>query len=313
MNYIPSLQANYTPVPNSFLQLAFSQALEREELVALLYLFSRTYGWKPEKGFASLDDVVHEAGLTADEAKHGLALGVSHDMVLEMPLDPSDLAAGSMYMLNTLENRRFLEAYATASQDAAAPLSVPAPPPEAPAPAGPGPAAAPAPAPPPAEPSPASPAAGPGQLDDVPDLEVEDQPAPPPAPAPDPEEAAPNPLADWGYETRTVEMIIRLLGRVPTKDEKARLTSLRADDDDLIAAMGQLLEKKVNVYSSDLIVYEFEAMQSAARRLNREQARKVEREEQTRRQKECRKCDGLGYFFVGVSGITECDCRKLGG
>lgn len=104
--------------------------------------------------------------------------------------------------------------------------------------------------------------------------------------------------------------IARLLGRVPSKDERARLAALGASDAELIDAMGRLLEKKVSVYSSDLIVYEYEAMKSAERRSQRTQVRKQEREDRIKRQKDCRRCDGLGYFFVGVSGIQECDCRK---
>ncbi len=379
MNYIPSLQSNYTPVPNTFLQLVFSGQVRKEELVALLYLFSKTYGWKQEKGFAAIEDLVHEAGLTRDEAIDGIRAAVAHDQVLEMPLDPGNPEAGCVYLLATLENRRFLEAYATASQDGTpipAAASAPAPSAPSPPPAGPGPVARSGPTPPaapavaapraappgpppsarPVPPAPAAPSSGTLRLTDSMDAGLEDallvapddlpeiddaprSPSPggttptgssraavrhgtPPTGSPaigagpgGPTPAAPgrDPLADWGYSTRTVEMIIRLLGRVPTKDEKARLSDLGASDTELIEAMGKLIEKKVHVYSSDLIVYEYEAMKSAARRQNRDVERRSERERRLQQQRDCRKCDGLGYFFVGVSGIQECDCRSSPG
>jgi hypothetical protein len=307
MNFIPSLQANYTPVPNSFLQLALSGELGREAVLILLYLFSKSYGWKQEKGFASIQDLVHETSLDTLEATQGIREAIAHEMVLELPLDPGSPDSASMYLLNTLENRHFMEAYATASQEIPIPqavldleLEVETPPPR--------PAGLPE-----------------GTMEDPPDMEgvVEDLDAPPlvpetPAPSPawaplpDPAPIAANvPYEDWGYTFRTVEMIIRLLGRIPTKDEKFRLQDLGASDGELVEAMGRLIEKKVDIYSSDLIVYEFEAMRSAHRRQQRDQVRKEKQEVRQERQKTCRSCDGLGYVFVGVSGIQECETCKV--
>lgn len=320
MSYIPSLQANYTAVPNTFLQLALAGKLGREALVVLLYLFSKTYGWKQEKGFAGVDDLVHEASLSAEEAAQGLREAISHDLVLELPMDPSSPEGRAMYLLNTVENRRFMDAYVTASQETAVPqevLQAVAPPPGAAPPAAPGPAA--------------STGMESGTIDAPLDMEpvledasapmavidADEVPAPAPAmppPAPPPGGATrPGPHApyeDWGYTYKTVEMIIRLLGRVPTKDEKIRLKDVSASDADLIEAMGRLIEKKVDIYSSDLIVYEVEAMTSAKRRQERDVERKAGAAARQQKQMDCRSCDGLGYVFVGVSGIQECEaCR----
>lgn len=350
MKFIPSLQANYTPVPNSFLQLALSGELGKEAVVVLLYFFSKTYGWKQEKGFVSLEDLVHETDLDMLEATQGIREAMAQEMVLEMPLDPGNPDSASMYLLNTIENRQFMEAYATASQEIPVPpeirdLAPPqAPTPPSPPPAPPGPPPTPAPLP--------QPELEIGSMEAPPDLEVIDEVAeaprevpsldeiPLPSPGalppltqdevlvPAPGEAAPPPQAqppasapaqaptpnapyeDWGFTFRTVEMIIRLLGRIPSRDEKYRLQNLGATDGELVEAMGRLIEKKVDIYSSDLIVYEFEAIQSARRRQQRDQARRVEQEDRQSRQKKCRACDGLGYVFVGVSGIQECESCK---
>lgn len=323
MSYIPSLQANYTVVPNTFLQLALAGKLGREALVVLLYLFSKTYGWKQEKGFVGVEDLVHEASLTADEAAQGLREAISHDMVLELPMDPGTPGGRAMYLLNTVENRRFMDAYVTASQETPVPpevLQATAPAPGTPPPAPPGPSAG----------SQRDPGMESGTIDAPLDLEPVYEDAPPPTEVPDSDEevaAAPvgappsppggatrpdptAPYEDWGYTYRTVEMIIRLLGRVPTKDEKIRLQDLRASDAVLIEAMGRLIEKKVDIYSSDLIVYEVEAMASARRREQRDTERKAGAQARQEKQKGCRSCDGLGYVFVGVSGIQECEaCR----
>jgi hypothetical protein len=304
MNFIPSLQANYTPVPSTFLQLVFSGSLGREAVVTLLYMFSKTYGWKQEKGFVSIKDLVHETTLDSLEASQGVREAIAQEMVLELPLDPSCPDSPSMYLLNTAENRQFMEAYATASQEVPVPpeiLAVSTPP--------------------------ETELGGltTGSMEDPPDMEIVEEEAaplpailkaeeiaPPPLPASAPAPAPDNnaPYEDWGFTYRTVEMIIRLLGRIPSRDEKFRLQDLGASDGELVEAMSRLLEKKVDIYSSDLIVYEYEAMQSSKRRQQRDLARKEEQEERHTRQKGCRNCDGLGYVFVGVSGIQECESCK---
>ncbi len=301
MNFIPSLQANYSPVPNTFIQLALTGKLSREAMIVLLYLFSKTYGWNQEKGFVSIEDLVHGASLSKEDAIQGIREGISHNLALELPLDPSNPHGRSMYVLNTIENRRFMDAYATASQEVPVPPEVLAATP-----------------PPPVQPKPAFETGSmdaPLDMDESPLEEASpvrtESPMPAAPKAPDLSSPAPNePYQDWAYTFKTVEMIIRLLGRVPTKDEKARLQELGASDTELIEAMGQLIEKKVDIYSSDLIVYEFEAMQSARLRQEREVAMKTDQELRHARQKECRSCDGLGYVFIGVSGIQECEACK---
>ena len=113
------------------------------------------------------------------------------------------------------------------------------------------------------------------------------------------------------FAKRSIEMLTRILGRWPTKDESARLVELRAEDTELIEAMSSLLSKTDNIYSSDLIVYEVESIRSQKRRLNKKERSHVAKENQLARQKECRKCNGLGYIFMGVNEIRECTCRKL--
>lgn len=302
VNYVPSLQANYTPVPHTFLQLVLGGKLGREAVVAMLYLFSKTYGWKQEKGFASVDDLVHGASLTAEEALQGLREAISHEMVLEMPLDPGAPDGTSMYLLNTIENRRFMDAYVTASQEVPVPEAVR----QAPGALEEGSIEA----PPDMEPV-LEEVSPPGEPPAPPRVETSRAEASPAAAGPPPAPESNEPYEDWGYTYRTVEMVIRLLGRVPTKDERVRLRELGASDVELIEAMGRLIEKKVDIYSSDLIVYEHEALKSAQRRKAKDVERREVKELRETRRKTCRTCDGLGYVFIGVSGIQECEaCRN---
>lgn len=145
--------------------------------------------------------------------------------------------------------------------------------------------------------------------------------APSPAPAepePPPSEeattsgdsAAPSAPDSEGLQPETLEKIRNALGRKLTRDEKARLEVLGARDDDLRRALDSLITRGVELYSSDRIIYEYESLVAGDRRSAEEERRRTRREEQRRRQLQCKRCNGLGYVFIGANVIDECTCRK---
>lgn len=318
----PSLEDNYTPIPSTFLHEAFHGAMGREELMVMLLFFHHTYGWKKERAFVQLSTVIEQTDLGKEGARQGITAALARGSILPMPMGDEDPA----YLLATAENERFMELYGTASaeeegfgpppdSEATDPFAMPVP-----------------------------------DSFDMPSDEIEvgssdgflstmegehgsidlggetlsvevecgpDAPLPETAALPPRSEDGPKerkPAARSGgelpYAKRSVEMLTRILGRWPSKDESARLVELGAEDEELVEAMSSLLSKTDNVYSSDLIVYEVESLRSRRRRIQRKTRSDEERAAQAARQKACRKCNGLGYVFIGVNEIRECACRK---
>lgn len=99
--------------------------------------------------------------------------------------------------------------------------------------------------------------------------------------------------------------VVGLVGRTLTKDEKARLDALGAADNDVIEAIEKLQARKVQIYSSDQIIYEYEAMQH-----QRKQAGGVDPRFMPKKPTSiCSLCGGTGYIFIGKSSLRVCDCR----
>lgn len=96
-----------------------------------------------------------------------------------------------------------------------------------------------------------------------------------------------------------------LIGRPMTKDETARLSSLKAPDSDLIEAVRNLEDRKIKLYSSDQVVYEVETIQ-----MKRRQEQEHQAAVRTKRGPACAVCQGSGYLFVGNKSIKVCECRK---
>lgn len=124
--------------------------------------------------------------------------------------------------------------------------------------------------------------------------------------------ATPAPLAR-SVSRRVQERIVSVVGRDLTRDETERLTDLGAPEELLLRAIDSLIAKNVEVYSSDLVIYEYESIASAEKR----RADDVKKREAVGQAKEksrsCKRCQGLGYIFIGASTIKECDCRKTPG
>jgi hypothetical protein len=109
---------------------------------------------------------------------------------------------------------------------------------------------------------------------------------------------------------RVLERIVGVVGRELTRDETERLTDLGAPEEFLLKAVDNLIAKNVEVYSSDLVIYEYESIASAEKR-KADDVRKREAAEQAKvKSRACKRCAGLGYIFTGVNTIKECDCRK---
>lgn len=125
-------------------------------------------------------------------------------------------------------------------------------------------------------------------------------PTPPPIPAP----------IARNVSRRVLERIVSVVGRELTRDETERLTDLGAPEELLLQAIDNLIAKNVEVYSSDLVLYEYESIASAAKR-KVDEAKKREAVGQAKeKSRACKRCSGLGYIFIGVNTIKECDCRK---
>lgn len=101
------------------------------------------------------------------------------------------------------------------------------------------------------------------------------------------------------------EQIQWLIGRPMTKDETARLSSLKAPDADLIEAVRNLEDRKIKLYSSDQVVYEVETLQ-----MKRRQEQEHQAAVRSKRGPTCTVCGGTGYLFVGNKSIKVCDCRR---
>lgn len=124
--------------------------------------------------------------------------------------------------------------------------------------------------------------------------------------------AIPAPLARH-VSRRVQERIVSVVGRELTRDETERLTDLGAPEELLLQAIDNLIAKNVEVYSSDLVLYEYESIASAAKR-KVDEAKKREAVGQAKeKSRSCKRCSGLGYIFIGVNTIKECDCRKTAG
>ncbi len=302
MKTIPSLESNFTPIPHSYLEELFKGSCSREEIVVTLYCFHRTYGWKHEQGAIRAEAVARDTTLAEAEALLGLQAATERGFLLRLPLEPDDTTGlHATYLLNTPENRRFVDVYCDSSPTE--PLVEP-PVEETPA----------------AsqeieEPMPAEVASVPledsGEMllfdDELPDGNViaeTVEPTPPPAPA------APKKSNDLPYHDKTLEMLVKILGRALSKSEKDRLMDLGATDAELIEAMSSLLSKTKQVYSSDLVIYEYERLKARDRQAAKYERFKAERDAQHERQKSCKRCEGLGYVFVGLNNVRECDCRK---
>lgn len=109
---------------------------------------------------------------------------------------------------------------------------------------------------------------------------------------------------------RVLERIVGVVGRDLTRDETERLSELGAAEDLLLKAIDSLVAKNVEVYSSDLVIYEYESIASSERR-RADDVRKREAASVAKgKSRSCKRCNGLGYIFIGVSTIKECDCRK---
>lgn len=106
------------------------------------------------------------------------------------------------------------------------------------------------------------------------------------------------------------QRIIALIKRNLTRDEEERLSDLRAHDDLMHRAIDNLESKGLEIYSSDQVIYEYESLLGQIRR-QEEEIRKREAASQARdRVKVCKKCKGMGYLFIGVNTVKECECRQ---
>jgi len=113
-----------------------------------------------------------------------------------------------------------------------------------------------------------------------------------------------------GVPRKVLERIVSIIGRDLTRDETERLGDLKASDELLMKAIDNLISRHVEIYSSDLVIYEYESIVSADKRKADELRRRGHAEEIKQKSKSCKKCNGLGYIFIGINTIKECDCRK---
>lgn len=119
----------------------------------------------------------------------------------------------------------------------------------------------------------------------------------------------PAPLAR-NVSRRVLERVVAVVGRDLTRDETERLTDLGAPEDLLLRAIENLIAKNVEVYSSDLVLYEYESIASSAKRKQDELRKREAAGQAKEKSRSCKRCAGLGYVFIGVNTIKECECRK---
>lgn len=301
MKTLPSLESNFTPIPHSYLEELFRSSCSREEIIVTLFCFHKTYGWKHEQGAIRAEAVAKDTSLGESEALLGLQAATERGFLLRLPLESDDTTGlHATYLLNTPENRRFVDIYCDAS-----PKDEPLAPKEPLTEAAPVETSAPQPAPEVVEPMVAMAPDESGEMllfeDELPGTPPVAERAPSPAPKID---------DDLPYHSKTLDMLVKVLGRALSKSEKDRLMDLGASDTELIEAMSSLLSKTKQVYSSDLVIYEFERLRARDRQAAKYEKFKAERDAQHERQKSCKRCEGLGYIFVGLNNVRECDCRK---
>ena len=298
MKTLPSLESNFTPIPHSYLEELFRSSCSREEIIVTLFCFHRTYGWKHEQGAIRAEAVAKDTSLGESEALLGLQAATERGFLLRLPLEPDDTTGlHATYLLNTPENRRFVDIYCDSSPKDE-PLAQKVLQPQEP---------------PTSEPEVVSglEAMAPDESGEM--LLFEDElPGSPaveaPVSSPPPKSTAND--TDLPYHNKTIDMLVKVLGRALSKSEKDRLLDLGASDAELIEAMSSLLSKTKQVYSSDLVIYEFERLRARDRQAAKYEKFKAERDAQHERQKSCKRCEGLGYIFVGLNNVRECDCRK---
>ncbi len=279
----PCIEANYTPVPNRYIEDLLSTDYSREEIVAELYVLYKSYGWKGAQTTISVANIMKDTVLTKEEAREGLRKATERGILLALPLvdnDPDSLQAS--YLLNTEENARFVNAYCMSSP--AEPIAPP-------------------------EEEYSQPLFDDDSSDDL--LPYEDEmpserqdPEPTPLPLPSVQDS------EMPFNAKTIGMLIKLLGRPVTKAERDRLVDLPASDTEFITAMSSLLSKTTKVYSSDLVIYEYERIKAQENKVEKYERAKEGRQESLQRQKECKRCEGLGYVFLGANNIQECECKK---
>ncbi len=276
-------ERNYTPIPNEWLEHVFSIGTTDAFLRTSLYVFYKLMGWQRHQTCVTAGEVSDRTGISIAEAEECLSRCVREGILL-----PMEHSGGIAYVLDTPENRELLE-YCRAADET--------------------------------EPSggEAGDAGAPRADDTIPGTGPSSSPGGTNAEQAGggdgrgPMNGAPAEIAadldlPWSHPTR--ETIVRLLGRAPTKDECERLRECGASEESIIEAMSSLLSRTSSIYTSDLIVYEYERLQSAKRRREREERLRRERERRLERQRRCPRCKGLGFVFVGADRIRECECRK---
>ncbi|MBI4863404.1 MAG: hypothetical protein HY815_24525 [Candidatus Riflebacteria bacterium] len=273
----PELSGNFVPLPEKLLDILLSGALSRQELLVTLYLGRVTYAFGRDRTFISLEAVAGGTSLTSKDAEAALGHAMQRGTVLQFRTE----GPGRFYLLNTEENRRVATVVEENTPAPSAPEPTPQPrPTPVPTPTAPQPVAA----------SPQQPAAGTSR----------------PAPA---VHAAP---AYHGVTRRVMEKIVNLIGRDLTRDEMERLADLGAPEENLLKAIDNLAAKNVAVYSSDQVIYEYESLASIEKRKADETRKREQAEQVKERVRSCKRCNGLGYIFIGVNTIKECACKKGG-
>lgn len=274
---VPNIETNFTPLPHALVDILLRGGLSREAMLAILHAVHATYGWQREGGTVTAADLARTTGCPADAARRGLAEAASRGVLV--PLATGD--GSPSFLLATAENLKIVTAYGSVELPSPEDDELP----------------------------------GAGVEAGVPDLDdssaeiipFEDEVG---TPGPEPQVEAAAEDDGLPFHPRTVEMLIKLVGRPLTKDERMRLADIGASDTEIIEAMSSLLSKTTQIYSTDLVIYEYERLRTRARQTEKYERSKEEREEILARQKGCPRCEGLGYIFVGVNNIRECECRK---
>ncbi|MBI3890530.1 MAG: hypothetical protein HY303_03265 [Candidatus Wallbacteria bacterium] len=307
----PELRGNYTAVPDLFFDTLLKSGLSREELEVTLFLIHKNYQFERTMTLVPLEAIVAGTDLDQVGALRGLRAALGRGTVLqfhtESPTNPANF-----YLLNTDENQRVMAPFLPDGGD----IAEPPPGRETPiasstgalaaaaelAADDEGPIAPPKPAPrPPAAPRPPVAAPAPPRQPSAPS-----PPAQPPTPARPPSGAAHR----SALSPRAASRITEAVGRDLTKDERTRLEELGALETGLLEALQSLEKRQVEIYSSDLVIYEYESRRASERRAAEDNRRKAESDQAKSRQRACKKCNGLGYLFIGVNTVEECACRK---
>lgn len=274
---LPDITANFVPLPEALVDVLIAGQLSRQELLVTLYLGRVSYAFGSDRSFVPLDAIAQATLLPPLEAEDALARAIERGTVLHFKTE----GPGRFYLLNTAENRRV-----------SGMLSEPAPARAEP----PAPACSPV-----SSATPAAPAATPARA------AAPSTPPPPTAPS-----DMPN-LQKRSVSRKLLERIVAVVGRDLTRDETERLTDLGAPEELLLKAVENLVSKNVEVYSSDLVIYEFESLKSSEKRKQDESRKREAAGQLKEKSRSCKRCQGLGYVFIGVSTIKECECRKAPG